>query len=529
MYGQTFHEAHNLALHSTSNAFFFQVITLLFLYRVSVIDANQPCDAMASTAEFVRQQHEDIETLKQLAAKALQSRSDPTSPHPRIQALPNPLTSTMEAEQLVAYLISSAQNRAKNLLSLYSSHQDLLVSHMGDNAHDDPFPMFYAALRELRDVHRLNEPQTLDQQSFSAAERDLALLAPFKPALFSDEEGAGRFLDLQTFFRQYLNFSSNRSLLYYQYVRDKLTLEFDDDIPLSVRWGRRYEDYLSSLLNYLRDFATRAHPLDRIDCHIATATENARRQILSELNLLRENNSSPEMLLQSVGHDQIKKILARLGLKSGGKPSEKAKRLWDAADQQLFGKSVLYNKVIAFLAGDLLVEEKNATVVRIENKLGLSYQEIEAERKAAETVTQNGNRVGEDDVTEVESTIYNPKDVPLGWDGKPIPYWMYKLHGLNHEFKCEICGGATYKGPRAFERHFTDSTHVSGLRRLGIGYSKSFMMITRIQDAVNLQQRLHGNQSELEFDKDREVEVEDSHGNVMNLKTMNDLKRQGLL
>ena len=30
--------------------------------------------------------------------------------------------------------------------------------------------------------------------------------------------------------------------------------------------------------------------------------------------------------------------------------------------------------------------------------------------------------------------------LPLGWDGKPIPYWLYKLHGLSVEYKCEICG-----------------------------------------------------------------------------------------
>ena len=36
--------------------------------------------------------------------------------------------------------------------------------------------------------------------------------------------------------------------------------------------------------------------------------------------------------------------------------------------------------------------------------------------------------------------VYNPLKLPLGWDGKPIPYWLYKLHGLNLEFKCEICG-----------------------------------------------------------------------------------------
>lgn len=36
--------------------------------------------------------------------------------------------------------------------------------------------------------------------------------------------------------------------------------------------------------------------------------------------------------------------------------------------------------------------------------------------------------------------VYNPLKLPLGWDGKPIPYWLYKLHGLNVELKCEICG-----------------------------------------------------------------------------------------
>ena len=39
--------------------------------------------------------------------------------------------------------------------------------------------------------------------------------------------------------------------------------------------------------------------------------------------------------------------------------------------------------------------------------------------------------------------LYNPLKLPLGWDGKPIPFWLYKLHGLNQEFKCEICGNVS--------------------------------------------------------------------------------------
>ena len=49
---------------------------------------------------------------------------------------------------------------------------------------------------------------------------------------------------------------------------------------------------------------------------------------------------------------------------------------------------------------------------------------------------------------------HNPKNLPIGWDGRPIPYWLYKLHGLGEEYKCEICGGASYWGKKAFEKHF---------------------------------------------------------------------------
>jgi splicing factor 3A subunit 3 len=29
-----------------------------------------------------------------------------------------------------------------------------------------------------------------------------------------------------------------------------------------------------------------------------------------------------------------------------------------------------------------------------------------------------------------------------------------QLHGLNITYKCEICGGAEYKGPKMFQKHF---------------------------------------------------------------------------
>ena len=73
--------------------------------------------------------------------------------------------------------------------------------------------------------------------------------------------------------------------------------------------------------------------------------------------------------------------------------------------------------------------------------------ELEIDQEEAEKMIDQA----ESDEDE-EKPIYNPKNVPLGWDGKyiflssrPIPYWLYKLHGLGIEYKCEICGGARYK------------------------------------------------------------------------------------
>ena len=61
-----------------------------------------------------------------------------------------------------------------------------------------------------------------------------------------------------------------------------------------------------------------------------------------------------------------------------------------------------------------------------------------------------------DDDSDDEGPIYNPKGVPLGWDGKPIPYWLFKLHGLNHFYPCEICGNESYRGRKNFEQHFAE-------------------------------------------------------------------------
>ena len=54
-----------------------------------------------------------------------------------------------------------------------------------------------------------------------------------------------------------------------------------------------------------------------------------------------------------------------------------------------------------------------------------------------------------------EQQIYNPLKLPMGWDGKPIPYWLYKLHGL---------GQVLFNSLLILESEFVIFTH---LKRLG--------------------------------------------------------------
>ena len=152
---------------------------------------------------------------------------------------------------------------------------------------------------------------------------------------------------------------------------------------------------------------------------------------------------------------------------------------------------------------DVLHRVIDQTKIQIEKKQTRTMEELEAELEA------DGPQDEDSDSDDEEKAIYNPKNLPLGWDGKPIPYWLYKLHGarplhpasplpprprplphpqhrrattdlsltpcraratgLNIEYNCEICGNYKYYGPRAFDRHFSEWRHTHGLKCLGVG------------------------------------------------------------
>ena len=175
--------------------------------------------------------------------------------------------------------------------------------------------------------------------------------------------------------------------------------------------------------------------------------------------------------------------------------------------------------------GELLAEVVDETAAMVEKKQARTYDEIERDLAAAAEAQEDED---EDDDEEKEKPIYNPLNLPLGWDGKPIPFWLYKLHGLNKDFVCEICGNTSFFGPTAFERHFAEGRHTRGMECLGIPNTRHFWGVTKIDDAYALWSKVRSSSQGLE-DASSLVEVEDASGNVMSARTYDDLRRQGLL
>jgi len=175
---------------------------------------------------------------------------------------------------------------------------------------------------------------------------------------------------------------------------------------------------------------------------------------------------------------------------------------------------------------DLMEDNLKNTLEYIEKKQTRSYREIQEALEEAERPSTEEEEEDEDEETEA---IYNPLRIPLDFDGKPIPYWLYKLRGLNRYFHCEICGGHQYRGPQAFHRHFREWRHAHGMRTLGIPNTKDFHLVTGIDDAIALYEKLKRVKTTKNYQPEDEEEFEDINGTVFRKRDYDRLVRQGIL
>jgi len=284
-------------------------------------------------------------------------------------------------------------------------------------------------------------------------------------------------------------------------------------------------------------------------------------------------------LEKSLDGDTLKAELTRLGLKCGGTVADRAKRLFMTKDtpiselpKKMFAKKkaaatktspdntaagtatlrvnvknerrvdIAKREVVVIAYLNQLKPILEATVRRTGRRETQTTKEREKEmdedlhgsiienaKRKSSGEGKEGRYSSDEDSDDEDAPIYNPKGVPLGWDGKPIPYWLFKLHGLNHFYTCEICGGVSYRGRKNFEQHFAEARHSHGMKSLGIPNTKHFHGVTKIEDAQILWSKLKDQLQRDQFDGTNGEEYEDSHGNVLSRATYEDLARQGLL
>ncbi|KAJ6687539.1 SPLICING FACTOR SF3A-RELATED [Salix purpurea] len=455
---------------------------------------------MSSTLlETTRASHEEVERLERLIVKDLQN--EPANNKDRLfqsHRVRNMIENIITTTEKIVEIYEDKDNARKDEIAALGGQ-----TAMGTNV----FSAFYDRLKEIREYHRRHPAARVVD-----ANEDYEAMLKEEPVIeFTGEEAFGKYLDMHELYNQFNNLKFEKPIEYSTYLD---IFSQPHNLPRKVKFTRQYKEYMENLLEYLAYFFQRTEPLQDLDRILSKVTAEFEEQwengtVQGWEKNAQENGHVPAdhtvidldfystvEELKEVGPEKLKEALAALGLKSGGTVQQRAERL--------------------FLT-------KHTPLEKLDKKhfvKGSHASELNGGAEETQADTES-----DDD----EQQIYNPLKLPMGWDGKPIPYWLYKLHGLGQEFKCEICGNDSYWGRRAFERHFKEWRHQHGMRCLGIPNTKNFNEITSIQEAQELWKRIQARQGVNKWRPELEEEYEDKEGNIYNKKTYTDLQRQGLI
>lgn len=389
----------------------------------------------------------------------------------------------------------------------------------GDNSIEAIYDGFYSRLQSIKDFHRRNPDQRVQDYEEEYKHTDDKLI----DNKFSGEEGFGRFLDQVEFHEMYVNLKGVPRLTYLQYLDS-----FDDfaAVPVDAK-NASYLTYLVALSTYLESFLRRVKPLSSPEAQIRRIQDESHtvwRGVQEDplyCTVCDRRYSKQTVFDAHVGGNRHKKLASEKGTANG---TGRAKSRQHAIAE--------YEYRVAHLA-ELLKGQRQETKTNVERKQSLTESERQLELEADSDADHDIEVEVEGDPSDQEDgqddKLYNPLKIPLGWDGRPIPYWMYKLHGLGVEFSCEICGNHVYMGQRAYEKHFMEFKHTHGLKCLGIQNSVLFKDVTQIQDAVHLWEAIKLKKRKQDSEQEATVEMEDDDGNVMTARLYEDLKKQGLL
>jgi len=492
--------------------------------------------------------HEELERLQQAIAD-------------RFLLEPKSVRERLRRDHEIAYFLNRAYESAKRLQAIYKNQSETYDKEIQAISTGDPYDAFYKQYREIKDVHQRypNMPVENLEQSFKRklpGDND-PVFSEFD-SMFTGEEAYGRFFDLTYMHDLYLNLPSSqgsRRPTYLQYIDI-----FDDfsSIKRSQKMSDSYFQYLGYLAGYFESFMKRTRPLESFD-KIFAAFDKEFEEKWAEGSIPGwqegvDNEDDTEMKGRgdSIWCDDCKKEFTNVNvyehhlsqkrhLKNVAARQANAKAENNTSNGDTNGISVDTKRVkekaiaereyrIKKLAAAMQTE-RGDTRHNVERRQGMTEREREQELAMlyAEVEVDEEEKREEENKSDEEGKIYNPLKLPIAWDGKPIPYWLYKLHGLGVEFSCEVCGNYVYMGRRAFDKHFIEPRHIWGLKALGITSTNLFREITSINEANSLWQKIQVEKKKERQDADNVIQMEDGQGNVMPEKVYLDLQKQGLL
>ncbi|KAF9464341.1 RNA splicing factor PRP9 [Collybia nuda] len=538
---------------------------------------------MDSIIEIQRQTHEEVERFER-ALSTLLSRNHST--HER----------NLQNEHKASQVLDRITSRASVLHSLYQDQdaRKLELEALSAPAQQNDLSEFYSRLGKIQEHHNKYpdsipggfdlELAALLEDTNQEGDDEYEEEDPVS-LLFSGEEAYGKYLDLyanHTAFNNLKNIGKRPG--YLQYL-DLLLMAQNGpvhrDLSKETRFTKDYETYIKNLHAYLLSFAKRTQPLVDIQSQQEAVDEEFNKRWEAEEILGWEEHISktPTYGNGSLGiwctpcqkhyskqtvydaHLTSKRHVKAVAKQASSgelpaNPNGGAAPLVQSsnsnnphkssANSRLRTSAHLTHLTTALLV--MLVPTLNETKSNVERRFSLTAREREQElidQAKPPPPPANKDNTGPEEENEEEERIYNPLKLPLGWDGKPIPYWLYKLHGLGVEYRCEICSDHVYMGRKNFDRHFQvrgsiaplclkltfsqESRHAFGMRALGLPNTKHFHEITRIEDALSLAERLKQEGRHEIFEQETMEELEDDEGNVYNRKTYEDLKKQGLI
>lgn len=457
----------------------------------------------------------------------------------------------LNRDHQVAGFLDRIEEQSRRLLDIYNDAEGLREKEIQAISTGDPFEEFYKRLDEIKDFHRRYPNEHVENLERAYKRREGDPIAADVENMFTGEETYGQFFDLTQHHENYLNLPGVKRLTYLQYLDlfDKFT---QPQLPIKRqnKLTDKYFQYVEGLSSYLESFIKRVKPLEPIDklfsqfdIEFASLWEAKEVPGWEKDDPAKSGNTGPvtegtgegiwcpdcekEFTNQNVyknhltGKKHIRAAEARKanGTANGDTAVPPPKDSIASSMRDLKERAIAEREHRIRSLAEVLKEERDATRVNVERKQGMTERERQMELDAifADEGPTSGARGNEsDDESDSDERVNNPLKLPLAWDGKPIPYWLYKLHGLGVELPCEICGNFVYMGRRAFDKHFSEARHVYGLRCLGITSQTSlFREITKIEDALRLWEKLEKDRKSDKDSRDNVVQMEDAEGNVM--------------